>query len=67
MGFMSGASVQKMAKSIDDVMHRGRKNAERLVRTESSYFSNQGQSSPIRNLELRNIFSWEVAVRYARL
>ena len=43
MGFMSGASVQKMAKSIDDVMHRGRKNAERLVRTESSYFSNQGQ------------------------
>ena len=50
MGFMSGASVQKMAKSIDDVMHRGRKNAERLVRTESSYFSNQGQMQSYQEL-----------------
>ena len=50
MGFMSGASVQQMAKSIDDVMHRGRKNAERLVRTESSYFSNQGQMQSYQEL-----------------
>lgn len=43
MGFMSGASVQKMAKAIDEVMGRGRYAAERLIRTESSYFSNQGE------------------------
>ena len=43
LGFMSGSSVQKMAKEIDDVMEKGRYAAERLVRTESSYFSNQGE------------------------
>lgn len=42
LGFMMGSSVQKMAKEIDDVMGKGRYAAERLVRTESSYFSNQG-------------------------
>lgn len=43
MGFMTGSSVQKMAKEINDVMGKGRYAAERLVRTESSYFSNQGE------------------------
>lgn len=43
LGFMSGSSVQRMAKEIDDVMGKGRYAAERLVRTESSYFSNQGE------------------------
>lgn len=43
LGFMSGSSVQKMAKEIDDVMEKGRYAAERLVRTESNYFSNQGE------------------------
>ena len=43
MGFMMGSSVQKMAKEINDVMGKGRYAAERLVRTESSYFSNQGE------------------------
>ena len=43
LGFMSGSSVQKMAKEIDDVMEKGRYAVERLVRTESSYFSNQGE------------------------
>lgn len=43
LGFMAGASVDKMAKEIDDVMGRGRYAAQRLVRTESSYFANQGQ------------------------
>lgn len=42
LGFMSGSSIQKMAKEINDVMGKGRYAAERLVRTESSYFSNQG-------------------------
>lgn len=43
LGFIQGSSVQKMAKAIDDVMDRGRYNAERLVRTECKYFANQGE------------------------
>lgn len=43
IGFINGSSVQKMAKGINDVMGKGRYAAERLVRTESSYFSNQGE------------------------
>jgi len=43
IGFMNGSSVQKMAKEINDVMGKGRYAAERLVRTESSYFANQGE------------------------
>lgn len=43
LGFMSGASVEKIAGEIDDVMQRGRYPAQRLVRTEASYFSNAGQ------------------------
>ena len=43
LGFMAGSSVDKMAKEIDDVMGRGRYAAQRLVRTEASYFANQGQ------------------------
>ncbi len=50
LGFMSGASVQKMAKEIDDVMEKGRYAAERLVRTESSYFANQGELASYREL-----------------
>lgn len=50
MGFMSGASVQKTAKFIDGIMERGRYAAERLVRTESSYFSNQGELASYREL-----------------
>lgn len=50
MGFMMGSSVQKMAKEINDVMGKGRYAAERLVRTESSYFSNQGELAAYREL-----------------
>lgn len=50
LGFMSGSSVQKMAKEIDDIMGKGRYAAERLVRTESSYFSNQGELASYREL-----------------
>lgn len=50
LGFMTGASVQKMAKEINDVMGKGRYAAERLVRTESSYFSNQGELASYREL-----------------
>lgn len=50
MGFMMGSSVQKMAKEINDVMGKGRYAAERLVRTESSYFSNQGELASYREM-----------------
>lgn len=53
MGFMTGSSVQKMAKEINDVMGKGRYAAERLVRTESSYFSSQGELASYRELGIR--------------
>lgn len=43
LGFIQGSSVQKMARAIDEVMDKGRYNAERLVRTECKYFANQGE------------------------
>ncbi len=43
LGIIQGSSVQKMARAMDDVMDRGRYNAERLVRTECKYFANQGE------------------------
>lgn len=43
LGFMTGAGVDKIAKEIDAVMGKGRYAAQRLVRTEASYFANQGQ------------------------
>ncbi len=53
LGFMTGSSVQKMAKKIDDVMQKGRYAAERLVRTESSYFSNQGELASYKKLGIK--------------
>lgn len=50
MGFMMGSSVQRMAKEINDVMGKGRYAVERLVRTESSYFSNQGELASYREM-----------------
>ncbi len=50
LGFMTGSSVQKMANEINDVMGKGRYAAERLVRTESSYFSNQGRLASYREM-----------------
>lgn len=43
LGFIQGSGADKMAKAIDDVMHKGRYAAERLVRTECKYFANQGE------------------------
>ena len=43
LGFIQGSSVQKMARAIDEVMDKGRYNAERLVRTECKYFANRGE------------------------
>ncbi|MEG2213901.1 MAG: minor capsid protein, partial [Clostridiales bacterium] len=43
LGFIQGSSVQKMAKHINDVMGSGKYAAERLVRTECSYFAGQGE------------------------
>lgn len=43
LGFIQGSGVQKMAKAVNDVMDKGRYNAERLVRTECKYFANQGE------------------------
>ncbi len=52
LGFMAGSGIQKMAKEIDDVMKKGRYAAERVVRTESSYFSNQGRLDSYREMGL---------------
>lgn len=43
LGFIQGSSAQKMTKTIDDVMQKGRYNAERLVRTECKSFAIQGE------------------------
>lgn len=64
MGFMNGSSVQKMAKEINDVMGKGRYAAERLVRTESSYFSNQGELASYREWEFKSILFLEVVAKY---
>lgn len=53
LGFMTGASVQKMAKEINDVMGKGRYAAERLARTESSYFANQGRQESYKELGVK--------------
>lgn len=53
LGFMSGSSVQKMAKEINDIMGKGHYAAERLVRTECSYFSNQGELASYWELGIR--------------
>lgn len=50
LGFISGSSVQKMARAIDNVMGSGKKAAERLVRTESNYFANQGELQSYRDM-----------------
>lgn len=42
-GLQSGAGIQKITRMVDACMGRGKKNAERVVRTESKYFANQGQ------------------------
>lgn len=43
MGFISGSSVQKMTKNINDIMGKGKYAAERLVCTECKYFVKQGE------------------------
>lgn len=43
LGFMSGAGVDRIAGEINAVMGKGMYAAQRLVRTEASYFANQGQ------------------------
>jgi len=53
-GFQSGAGVQKIAKEINDVMGKGRYAAERLVRTESSYFANQGELASYQELGIES-------------
>lgn len=53
MGFMAGSSVQQMAKAVNDIMGKGRYAAQRLVRTESSYFSNQGELQSYRELGIK--------------
>lgn len=50
LGVASGKGVEQMAKEIDSVMHKGRYAAERLVRTEASYFANQGELRSYREL-----------------
>lgn len=56
LGFISGSSVQKMAKAIDDVMGSGRFAAMRLVRTESNYFANQGELQSYRDMGIEEYY-----------
>lgn len=42
-GFLSGASVQTMVNQIDEVMGKGQFVTERLIRSETSFFANQGE------------------------
>lgn len=43
-GMIAGHSVDKMASAINKVMDKGMYNAKRLVRTESTYFTQQAQA-----------------------
>lgn len=43
-GMISGSSIDKMASAINKVMGKGMDNAKRLVRTESTYFTQQAQA-----------------------
>lgn len=43
LGLLQGKSVQQMAKSIDDIMEKGRYSAIRLVRTECKYYASKGE------------------------
>ncbi len=49
-GFIAGYGVDKMAKNINDILGRGKYNAERLVRTETSYFQNRGSLESYKDL-----------------
>jgi SPP1 gp7 family putative phage head morphogenesis protein len=42
-GFMSGASVRRMSEELNELTDAGLFACERLIRTETNYFSNQGE------------------------
>ena len=42
-GLMTGASIQAMTAELAHLMEVKKKDAERLIRTETNYFSNQGE------------------------
>lgn len=42
-GILSGQSIQKMAKKLDETMNVGMYNSTRLIRTETNYFHNQAE------------------------
>lgn len=42
-GFIDGSSIQKMTRHIDDVLEKGKRVTERVVRTEAKYFAQQAQ------------------------
>lgn len=51
-GFISGKSVEKMVKEIEGLTEFGKFAAERLVRTECTYFANQGSMASYRECEV---------------
>lgn len=51
-GFISGKSIPKMVKEIEELTEYGKYEAERLIRTETTFFSNQGALESYRECEI---------------
>lgn len=51
-GFISGKSIPKMVKEIQELTQYGKYAAERLIRTECTFFSNQGAMESYRECEI---------------
>lgn len=51
-GFISGKSIPKMVKEIEELTEYGKYAAERLIRTECTFFSNQGSVESYRECEI---------------
>lgn len=51
-GFISGKSVPRMVKEIQELTQYGKYAAERLIRTECTFFSNQGAMESYRECEI---------------
>lgn len=55
-GFLSGVGIETMISQLDDVMQAGKFAAERLIRSETNYFANQGE---LRSYEEAGIDKYE--------
>lgn len=51
-GFISGRSYRDMSKDIDELNMFGKNNSMRLIRTEATYFANQGEIESYKELDI---------------